>query len=476
MLWACIHLPRLALDAVLRQVPDPTLPVALVEGHAQSRLIHSVNAVAEAGGIAAGMRLATAQAILPDLKCVPYDAASESKWQQFLAAWAYRHSSQVSTLWPNAIVLEVKASFQLFGPWPVIESRLRSELSELGFEHRIAMAPVARAAHVFAQLQDGFAVPDEDVMLRALNQVPVECAGLPDKTAERLKQTGIRKLGQVMALPADGLRRRVGSEVPELLAKMRGQAFESLPLYAPPDHFDARVELEYEVSAQQALLFPMRRLIQDLAVHLSIRDGGVQHFLLRLEHEGQGRHTDMQVGLITAEREASMLFDIAKSRLERVRIPAPVVGLRLIARELPAFTPSVRDLFDLKNSCTMPWPQLRERLRARLGDTAVHRLAAADDPRPERAWMRVQGVQDAACMKKAPPRPPRPLWLLQRPIPLRESNPRILSGPERLESGWWDGEDARRDYYVLETRTGQRAWAFTAPGEQAHWMLHGWFA
>lgn len=476
MLWACIHLPRLALDAVLRQVQDPALPVALVEGHAQSRLIHSVNAAAEAGGVCAGMRLATAQAILPDLKCVPYNAASALKWQQFLAAWAYRHSSQVSTLWPNAIVLEVKASFQLFGPWPVIESRLRSELAELGFEHSIAMAPVPRAAHVFAQLQDGFAVPEEDVMLRALKQVPVECAGLPDKTAERLKHMGLRKLGQVMALPADGLRRRVGAEVPELLAKMQGQLFEALPLYAPPEHFDARVELDYEVSVHQALLFPIRRLINDLAVHLSIRDGGVQHFLLRLEHEGQGSYTDMQVGLITAERDASVLFDIAKSRLERVRIPSPVLGVRLIARELPAFVPSVRDLFDLKNSCAMPWPQLRERLRARLGDGAVHRLAIADDPRPERAWLRVQGAQDAPCAKPAPPRPPRPLWLLPRPIPLRDPNPRVLSGPERLESGWWDGEDARRDYYVLETRMGQRAWAFTAPGEQAHWMLHGWFA
>ena len=476
MLWACIHLPRLALDAALRQVQTPDAPVALVEGHMQSRLIHSANDAAQARGISAGMRLATAQAILPELKCMPYDAASESNWQQFLAAWAYRHSSQVSTVWPNAIVLEVKASFQLFGPWPVIESRLRSELSELGFEHRIAMAPVARAAHVFAQLQDGFAVPEEAVMLRALKQVPVDCAGLPEKTAARLKDMGIRKLGQVMALPSDGLRRRVGAEVPELLAKMQGQAFETLPLYAPPDHFDARVALEYEVSAQQALLFPIRRLIQDLAVHLSIRDGGVQHFLLRLEHEGQGQHTDMQVGLITSEREPSILFDIAKSRLERVQIPAPVVGVRLIARELPAFTPSVRDLFDLKNSCSLPWPQLRERLRARLGDSAVHRVAAGDDPRPERAWQRVQGAQDAPCLKPAPARPPRPLWLLPRPIPLRDTHARILSGPERLESGWWDGEDARRDYYVVETRMGQRAWVFTAPGEQAYWMLHGWFA
>ena len=36
--------------------------------------------------------------------------------------------------------------------------------------------------------------------------------------------------------------------------------------------------------------------------------------------------------------------------------------------------------------------------------------------------------------------------------------------------------DARRDYYVLETSQGQRAWAYTPAGERDGWMLHGWFA
>jgi protein ImuB len=70
----------------------------------------------------------------------------------------------------------------------------------------------------------------------------------------------------------------------------------------------------------------------------------------------------------------------------------------------------------------------------------------------------------------------RPLWLLTRAIPLRGPAPRILAGPERIESGWWDGGDARRDYYVVQTREGQRAWAFLAPGASDGWMLHGWFA
>jgi protein ImuB len=52
----------------------------------------------------------------------------------------------------------------------------------------------------------------------------------------------------------------------------------------------------------------------------------------------------------------------------------------------------------------------------------------------------------------------------------------VLAGPERIETGWWDGGDVQRDYYVLETAEGQRAWAFCAPGETGSFMLHGWFA
>ena len=35
--------------------------------------------------------------------------------------------------------------------------------------------------------------------------------------------------------------------------------------------------------------------------------------------------------------------------------------------------------------------------------------------------------------------------------PVARTGLRILSGPERLECGWWDGDDVRRDYYLVET-------------------------
>ncbi|MDQ3038625.1 MAG: DNA polymerase Y family protein, partial [Pseudomonadota bacterium] len=221
----------------------------------------------------------------------------------------------------------------------------------------------------------------------------------------------------------------------------------------------------------QALMFPVRRMTADLAAYLTGRDGGVQQFVLHLLHE-HFAPTPVEVGLLSAERDPAMLFELTKGRLEQIAVPAPVIGLRLVARQLPPFVPEGRDLFDEGPTQGVPWAQLRERLRARLGNDAVYQLTTKTDPRPEHAWQRDSGEKAIPDLD----RPPRPTWLLKRPIPLHDPHLEILAGPERLETGWWDDADARRDYYRLRTSKGQHAWAYTAVGEQGPWMLHGWFA
>ena len=54
MLWACILLPQLALDSVLRRLPDPEKPLALVTGPAHLRSLYAVNATAAEAGLAPG--------------------------------------------------------------------------------------------------------------------------------------------------------------------------------------------------------------------------------------------------------------------------------------------------------------------------------------------------------------------------------------------------------------------------------------
>jgi protein ImuB len=69
---------------------------------------------------------------------------------------------------------------------------------------------------------------------------------------------------------------------------------------------------------------------------------------------------------------------------------------------------------------------------------------------------------------------PRPLWLLDAPRLLREGDLALLAGPERIESGWWDGGEVRRDYFIARIGEGSLVWVYRE--RERGWFLHGIFA
>ena len=79
----------------------------------------------------------------------------------------------------------------------------------------------------------------------------------------------------------------------------------------------------------------------------------------------------------------------------------------------------------------------------------------------------------------------RSFWLLAQPLALvvRQHRPfygsplRLLSGPERIEAGWWDGALVLRDYFVAQGEEGACYWIYRErDASSARWFLHGLFA
>ncbi|MBJ9974263.1 DNA polymerase Y family protein [Pseudomonas sp. S75] len=472
MLWACILLPQLALDTVLRGRDDADSPLVVLSGPAQRRVLQAVNAAAAQLGLRAGQTLTAARALAEGFTCVEVEAARIEQVEQLLAAWAYRFSAQVSLHYPRAVLLEVGSSLQLFGPWPRFEARLREELKALGLRHRIVLASNPVAARMLANGHDGLASTCPEQTRELLANMPLDRIGLPVEAAQALARMGLRRLGEMLALPRDTLARRFPATVQLHVDRLLGLRSQGLDFYQPPDRFESRLELNFDVQSHQALLFPLRRLINDLAAFLAGRDCGVQSFELHLEHV-EVADTVLRVGLLAAEREAALLFELARGRLEPLRIPAPVRNLRLLADDLPPFVPQHRALFDPRAQQAQPWEQLRERLRARLGEGSVTGLYAVADHRPEQAWL----AEERRAATPLPVLPgSRPGWLLAQPQALPEGGLHWLGQAERIESGWWDGGDVRRDYYRIETREGLRGWAYRDLAEPGHLWLHGWFA
>jgi protein ImuB len=507
MLWACLYFSDLPLRAVFED-GEQALPCAVVDGPRQRPHVVLANAPAQRSGVSTGRVLAAARAVCATLLARTRDRPGEQRLLLSLAAWAYRFSSHVSLCEPDALLVEVGASLRLFGGWPALERRLRRELVAIGYAPTIAVAPLPAAARVLAAQHDGFFADQREPLLTALGCVPIAGSGLGGEAISLLYNVGARTLRDAFALPRPELARRIGPASLATLDRLRGIDQEILPLYEPPDRFEHRIELDDRIDAWPPLLFPLRRLCGELALFLAARDGGVQRCDLVLDHEDKPA-TRVVIELLTPQREARTLYELARSRLERIALAAPVCGIALIATDLPEFRPRHQDLFEPQREQGLEWPELAERLRAHLGDDAVRRLAAAADHRPERAWCstavnpatpetssragsttltpartrsgvapqaRVRMAQEGAAPAAIQLHPSRPLWLLHRAMPLRGAAPHILAGPERIESGWWDGGDTRRDYYVVQTREGQRAWAFLIPGSNDGWMLHGWFA
>ena len=468
MLWACLHFPDLPLRAVFDD-SELTQPCAVAEGPQQRQRVDFLNTAARRSGVRTGHVLAAARAICAQVQARARNAAAEKRLLCSFAAWAYRFSSQVSLSEPDALLIEVGASMNLFGGWPALECRLRGELARIGHAPALAVAPVAAAARILAAQRDGFFTAQREPMLAAIGHVPIAGSGLETAAIALLYNVGLRTLRDVFALPRPELARRIGPEALAWLDRLRGGEHEVLKLYQPPDCFAHRIEFDDRIEAWPPLLFPLRRLCSELSLLLAARDGGVQRCELVLEHEDQAA-TRVPIELLTPQRDTHTLHELIRSRLERVALAAPVIGLGLIAKDLPPLCPRHQDLFETRREQQLDWPELTERLRAHLGDAAVRQLAIVAEHRPERAWSFEARPRTAAELR------PRPTWLLPRALPLRGPAPRILAGPERIESGWWDGADARRDYYIVRTRDGQRAWAYLPAGANEGWMLHGWFA
>jgi protein ImuB len=381
--------------------------------------------------------------------CLPLEALAP------IAAWACQFTPRVSLGPPQELVLEVQGSLRLYGGFEPLKAKLAAGLSELGFPFRLAAAATARAALWLARGEG-----------ESFEALPIEVTGFD---AEFLRSIGVTTVGALLELPREGLAQRCGARVPEALDRALGAAPEPREFFVPPPRFDARLELPAEVAHAEALVFGARRLLAQLEGLLAARHEGIRSFLLKLIH--REACTDVHIGLASITRQAERMAQVLRERLSAMTLSAPVEAIRVEAGDFAPLPGASAGMFGDPAGEAEDWARLLERLRARLGHQAVHGFAAHPDHRPEHAWRRVEPGEWDPREALAPG--PRPVWLMDTPRKLEQHQFALLVGPERIESGWWDGDDAKRDYFVARLPNGSLVWIYREAGE---WYLHGIFA
>ena len=512
MLWIALHLPLLSLESFaatlcrdpLAGTDEPAL--ALLD----AQRIASANGAAQALGVKPGLKRATALALAPQLVLGQADPKRDAESLDAVAHIALAFTPSVclqpagnGEAGPQTVLLEVERSLRYFGGLETLLRRLQDALAALGHCIHCVHAPTAQGAALLARVHSRLRCPDLAALCAALDAAPVWLLGPGREHWEALQGMGLRTLADLRRLPRAGVARRFGEALLGELDRARGDQPDPREPFSLPQRFQCRLELFARADTTEQVLHGATVLLARLTAWLSAQHAQVRRFTLVMHHEARWRSdalgpssTPLAIALSEPSRDPAHLLVLLRERLARVQLDAPTLELELGADEIAHREPPNHELFPTPGSRAEGLTRLIERLQARLGNEQVQRLVLVHDHRPERGSA-MQAVQagraswaksgsGAATSGQAAP---RPVWLLPRPEPLVEHQSRpwfagqtlqLLSGPERIEAGWWDADLTERDYFIAQTSDGALVWIYRArlplSAQSQGWFLQGRFA
>ena len=471
MLWLALHFPMLGLEERLDTLDgSATEPAVLVE---DNRVVQ-VNERARQAEIALGSTLATANSILPALKHFNRDPAAEHERLSQLAQIAYRYTPRVSPTPPDALLLEVRGSLRLFNGAKALAGKLAADCRRCGHEQSLAIAATPLAALMLARA--GVGLVAEQPVRTALHGVPLVHGDLPPRDLERLADMGITRINELFGLPERELGKRFGPRLIDYLARLTGQKADPRAFIEPPERFHSSVHLLEPVRGKDALLFPIRRLATELARWLARRSFGTRRLIWSIKPLA-GTATVLTIEFAQPRRDDLSFLNLSKLKLASADLPEEVMSVSLRADFIAPFTASPADLWGVSAHDTATNAELVDLLAAKLGGKAVQGLRSVDDHRPEHAWSTKHPVNRNSIRSAGEDSGieySRPMWLLDPPEPVDVKLYELMSGPERIETGWWSARHLVRDYYVALSEQGARCWLYREQNE--NWFLHGYFS
>jgi protein ImuB len=345
---------------------------------------------------------------------------------------------------------------------------------------------------------------------RLLQQLPVAALRLPADTVHNLAQLGIERIGSLLALPRNEIPARFGSLVLQRLDQALGRQPEVIVPHRTPSEIEAIHSFEYPTDRLEVVTYALDRLTERIQQPLCERNCAARRIECWFYYPSEPP-LRLEVGLFRPSRSPQYLGMLLHAQLEQVRLAEPVSALRLHVSAAEPVVDGQAEFFETGQSDGIAGAAaLVDCLSSRLGPDAVTHVRMVPDFQPEYACrfepmipriadLRLQiadrkkhsrkigNPQSAICNPFL-----RPLRLWPKPVGIEvmsavpEGPPFQLRwagkkyritrswGPERIETGWWRGQDVRRDYYVVATDVGTRLWIFRR-GEDERWFLHGSF-
>jgi len=501
--------------------PEASQPLALVADEIGRLTLAAVNEPAEHGGLAPGLPLAEARALLPGLVTVPHEPQADARALAALAAWCLRYTPWAAPDQAEerggpgragaGLLLDVSGCCHLFGGERALLEDLQARLQRFGYSARAAIADTIGAAWAMARHATSAAHPCVVVMAghqrAALGPLPPAALRLPAVTVELMDRLGLRRIEDLYALSPAVLTPRFGAFAVRRLAQALGTEAESLSPQQAPAAFLTRQIFAEPVGDPDDLGRAVTLLLEHLCRELARAGRGVRQLELTA-YRADGSLQRLTLGTSRPSRDARHLRRLFTEKLPRLDPGFGIEVMTLGATLTAALATQQMDWGQMEHARddnaavgAKDIPELVDRLDSRLGSGAVRAPRPRQSHVPERAFVLTPAGADDDSGKanddwQQTPHPRlRPLRLLARPEPVEALSllpdyppaqfrwRRVLhqvvraEGPERLLGEWWrsDPEESDappRDYFRVEDQDGRRYWLYRAAGD---WYLHGLF-
>ena len=495
--WPTERLRRQRYAALPADVPLVT------RGHDGRRMVLASACKAARGlSLQAGMPLAHAQAMVPDLTIVDATPAEDARALEQLAAWCMWLSPMTAADPPDGVWIDATGCAHLHGGEQPMLSLLSETLAKLGLTGRMAIADTPGAAHAVARYgKQAVSVIEPSGQAEALTSLPIDALRIDGAKADGLRRLGLDRIGQLASTPRGPLARRFGNQMMTRLDQALGKLKEPIQPVLPPETIAIRRTFVEPLSTTEAFVTVILVLVSEACAVLEQRGEGARRLDLVFERVDKTVQV-IRVGTAKPVRDVRHLARLLDERIEDVDPGAGVEAMRLVLplAEPLAYTQRSDGLAPAdKGEADMS--ELIDRLANWLGPDKVFRLDAVESDVPERSQRAIS--VDALLPQSVPGSPwPRPVRLLGRPEPIdalammpdhppkaftwRRVRHRVMhaDGPERITGEWWRRSTelvAVRDYWTVENEAGRRFWLFrrgdgVEPGTGGlSWFLHGFY-
>ena len=490
MLWLYLHFPSLQLDTLFNSSESDSnkelhaQPIIIVDE--KDHRVLQANQAALESGITQGMGLGSAAALCHHLHVHPYSIELEKNKLKEIAQWAYLVTSDMTLLPPNGLLIKASNMLSLYDGLDNYWHELKSHIDALNIKFSFATGYSPLSAILLGKQAINQVTDNVQKMKSWVNQQALSSSELPPKQVERLNRVGINIIEELLKLPLQEVARRFDIDLVNYVGRLNGQFKHPIDFYHPPESFQQYLELLFDIENILFIEKPLLKLLNQLECFLKLRDRVAFELTLTLHLRDKDDH---HVSFYSAQGDylAEKWANLTHLTLESLKLPAPVQGLTLSLARHGEPQMAYHDLFD-GNTGTLAALDLLSLLQAKLGQACILTPKIQQDPRPEKANQYLPPTLSHTAKKGLDPQELnqqatttnninqqrlRPSILLPEPETLTE-NVTLSQGPERIVSGWWDGEKIIRDYFIAHSENGRWLWVFRTPDKQ--WFLHGLFS